>query len=83
MIKQKDLALLIIVVFISILVSMFASNLIFASKGYHLEQVESVPSISSRLNYPPKNYFNHSAIDPTPKTVISSNNAIPFNNSGA
>jgi hypothetical protein len=79
--KQKDLTLIGIVIFVSIIISLIVSNKIFSSSGSHEQQVQVVPTITANFQKPNRNYFNSSSIDPTQLIQISpSNNSAPFNN---
>ena len=80
--KQKDIALIIIVVFISGVFSLLLSNYLFASPKNRQEQVEVVEPISAEFKVPAKDdkYFNAQAIDPTLIIKIGdNNNQQPFN----
>lgn len=77
--KQKDVALIIIVVFISATVSLFISNMFFGSST-RKQQVAVVPTISSAFQPPDSRYFNSSSIDPTQLIQIgNTTNTNPFN----
>lgn len=77
--KQKDLALILIVVFISAMLSFVASNFFFASPKNRQEKVPTVEPITADFQQPDKKYFNSDSIDPTQIIKIgdSSNNQ-PF-----
>lgn len=78
--KQKDVVLLIIVVFVSVVVSIVASSLVFKTPTGQSEQVDVVPVISSSFPKPDSRYFNNQAIDPTQIiTIGNGNNTNPFN----
>jgi len=79
-VKQNDLIVLIVSVFISIFVSVLASKLIFSSPTNLNQKVYVVPSISTNFTQPSSSYFNAQAIDPTQLINIApSNNQQPFN----
>ena len=79
--KQKDIALIIIVGAIAALASFFVSRLIFVTPANRHQQVEVVQPISTTFNLPSSKYFNTKAIDPTQTIKIgSSNNPAPFSN---
>lgn len=63
--KQKDIALIIIVVFISAVISYFVSNALFGSPGSKETQVEVVQPIASDFVKPDPRYFNKDSLDPT------------------
>ena len=80
--KQKDIALIIIVVFISAVFSLIISNYLFASPNNRQENVEVVEPISAEFKVPKSDdkYFNAQAIDPTQIIKIGdNNNQQPFN----
>lgn len=77
--KQKDIALIIIIVFISGIVSFVVSGKLFAASKGH-QSVETVDKISSDFNVPDSTYFNKNSIDPTQLIQIgNSTNPNPFN----
>ena len=78
--KQKDIALIIVIVFISALISFFVSKTIFSSPKNRQQQVEVVQPITA--DFPEArqvHYFNSSAFDPTQLITIGQNaNPDPF-----
>lgn len=80
--KQKDVALIIVMVFISGIVSFFLSNWLFASPKNRQQKVEVVDSITADFPTPDSKYFNNKAIDPTQLIQIGgNNNQNPFDGS--
>lgn len=78
--KQKDIALILIIVFISAIVSVFASKAIFSSGTAKSQQAEVVAPITADFPKPDPNYFNSKSIDPTKTITIQQNtNTDPFN----
>ncbi len=78
--KQKDIALIVIIVFISAMVSLFVSKAIFVSPKNRQQQVDVVQPITSKFPKPDKQYFNNSSFDPTQLIQIGQNaNPNPFN----
>ncbi len=78
--KQKDIALLIIVVFVSAVVSLFVSRFIFASPANRQQKVDVVEAISANFPQPDARYFNGNSIDPTLLIQIgNTTNPNPFN----
>jgi hypothetical protein len=63
--KQKDIILIIVVVFISGVASFFISNALFGSPAKNKTEVEVVEPIASEFIQPDTRYFNKDAIDPT------------------
>ena len=77
--KQKDIALIIVIIFVSALVSWFVSNAIFASPKDRQQEVEVVQPITTDFPQPDTHYFNNTAIDPTRTiTIGQNNNSDPF-----
>lgn len=77
--KQKDIALIIVIVFISAVISLLVSNMIFASPKNRQQKVEVVQQITA--DFPPtdNHYFNKDAFDPTkPITIQQNQNSDPF-----
>ena len=82
--KQKDIALIMVVVFISIVISIFISKALISSPKSRKQKAEVVPAITSDFNAPQSSdqYFNKNSIDPTQLIQIgNSNNTQPFNGS--
>lgn len=80
--KQKDLALIIMVAAIAAFISFFASRLLFQSGGNRQQKAEVVDAISTDFQPPSSKYFNAKSIDPTQLiTIGNSNNNNPFNGS--
>lgn len=82
--KSKDLALLLVVAFISIVFSVVVGKLVFATPTNREQKVEVVQPISS--TFPPldTHYFNSNSVDPTQLITIGNNtNPNPFNGSSA
>jgi len=77
--KQKDIALIIIIVFVSAVASFFISNALFASPENRQQKVEVVEAITSDFPKPSGKYFNSDSIDPTQLIQIgNSTNPDPF-----
>lgn len=77
--KQKDIALIIIIAAISGIASYFISNLIFASPDNRQQKVEVVDTITSDFPTPSNKYFNSDAIDPAQVIQVGDgNNPNPF-----
>jgi len=70
--KQKDFALIIVIVAISAVVSLFISNAIFKTKA-DSKQAEIVSPITADFPEPDKAYFNNQSIDPTKTITIQQN----------
>lgn len=80
--KQKDIALIAIVAFLSIVISLLLSNMIFSSPQKKQQQAEVVQPITTNFPRPDKKYFNSQAFDPTkPITIGQNTNSDPFSGS--
>ena len=78
--KQKDLALIIVIAVVSGVVSFFVSNKIFVTPANRQQQVDVVDKINPSFQTPSTKYFNSSSIDPTQESQIGNNdNQNPFN----
>jgi hypothetical protein len=79
--KQKDLMLIIVVVFISAVLSFVLSNAVISSPKSRQQKVEVVEKITPDFPQPDHKYFNSESIDPTLLIRIGDNtNTTPFNN---
>jgi len=77
--KQKDLALIIVMVFISATVSLVVSRLLFTSPKNRTQKAEKVDIISAEFTEPSRKYFNVDSINPTQQIQIGGNsNPNPF-----
>lgn len=78
--KQKDWALIIVIVFISAVFSFVISGLVIKTPKKGTQKIEVVEKISSDFLQPDKKYFNSSSVDPTQVIHIGDNtNTTPFN----
>jgi hypothetical protein len=78
--KQKDLALIIVVAVISAILSVILSNLLIVPKKALSSTAEVVEAISPDFSQPDPKYFNSNSNDPTQLIKIgSNNNSQPFN----
>lgn len=77
--KQKDIALIIVIVAVSGVVSFLASGWIFAKPADRQQKAEVVDVITSDFPLPDTKYFNPNSVDPTQLIQIGdSNNPNPF-----
>jgi len=63
--KQKDVALIIVIVAVSGIISFFVSHLVFTSPKDRQQKVEVVEPITTDFSAPSSKYFNSNSIDPT------------------
>lgn len=77
--KQKDIAVIVVVVFVSAVLSYFLSNALFASPDNLQTEVEVVEPITADFPEPDKRYFNDNSINPTQTiTIGDGQNQQPF-----
>lgn len=81
MIKQSDVALLILVASISLLASYFVGNALINSPDNRQADIETVVAISPDFPIPDTSIFNGDAINPTQLIQIGQGNSDqPFEN---
>jgi hypothetical protein len=81
--KQKDITLIIVVVFVAGIFALLFSNLVISSPKNRQEKVEIVDAITSEFVTPDQKYFNDKSVDPTKVIQIGeSTNNKPFNGDG-
>jgi ABC-type maltose transport system permease subunit len=68
--KQKDLALIAVMVFIGAILSLVVSNLIFSTPKSKQQKAEVVDVITSDFPVPPPKYFNGNAVNPAQPITI-------------
>jgi hypothetical protein len=77
--KRKDIMLIIVVAFISGVVSLIISNWLISSPKNRQQKVEVVEALSSNFPTPDSQYFNKDSVDPTKPIQIGGNpNPTPF-----
>jgi hypothetical protein len=77
--KQKDIALIIVIAFVSAIISFLVSNKIFVTPANRQQEVEVVDKINASFQTPSKKYFNSNSIDPTQNSQLGTgNNQNPF-----
>jgi len=77
--KQKDLAMILVIVIASAIISFVLGRFIFASPKDRATQVELVDAISTTFPFPDRKYLNEQSINPTMLIQISENaNNAPF-----
>lgn len=80
--KQKDIALIVVVIFLSGIMSFFVSKTLFASPKDLQSQVEVVEPISAEFKQPDTRYFSKDSINPTKPIIIGDGqNQQPFQQS--
>ncbi|GAC1387788.1 MAG: hypothetical protein NVS1B7_2630 [Candidatus Saccharimonadales bacterium] len=77
--KQKDKVLIIVVIFVSAVVSFVGASIIFPVKNRQAK-VEVVEKLSSVFQQPDPKFYNNNSLDPTRVISIGNNiNTTPFN----
>lgn len=78
--KQKDIALIIVISFISAVLSFVVSNMLFSSKDARSMESAVVTPITTDFPEPDDRYFNENSVNPTQIIRIGDNtNQQPFN----
>lgn len=78
--KQKDIVLIIVVVFVAAVLSFLTSKYLFS--GDNAEQsVEKIDAISTTFEAPNDKYFNKNSLNPAQSIEVNNNaNTSPFGN---
>jgi len=77
--KQNDIILIIVVLFIAGIASFFVSNTLFSSSEKRKADVEVVQPITQAFAEPDKRYFNEKSVNPTQLIQIGNqDNTQPF-----
>ncbi|HEX8226625.1 MAG TPA: hypothetical protein VF572_02030 [Candidatus Saccharimonadales bacterium] len=81
--KQKDIALIIVAIIVSGILSLVLGRVLFAAPKDRQQKVEVVDAISTDFAQPDNRYFNVQSINPTQLIQIGENtNTAPFNGTG-
>lgn len=79
--KQKDIVMVLVMVFVGAVASLVVSNLIFSSPKNRAQKAEVVDAITADFPQPPRKYFNAESVNPTQQIQIGdTTNPNPFNN---
>ena len=74
MIKQNDIALIILITSIALVASWFVAGSIINSPDNRSQEVEIIRPISADFTIPPESVFNDNAINPTELIRLTGNN---------
>lgn len=78
--KQKDLAIVLVVAFIGAILSFFISTKLFATPENRQQQVEVIDPIAAEMNLLDPRFFNENSINPTQNSQLGiDTNKTPFN----
>lgn len=72
--KQKDIALIVVIGIISAVMSFVISGKVFVTPAKRQQKVDTVPKISATFATPDTQYFNTNSINPTQLVTIGNNN---------
>jgi hypothetical protein len=79
-VKQKDIALIIVVAVMSAVIALVLSNILFGSPARSQQKAEAVDPITADFPAPDQRYFNTNSVDPTQTiTIGNQSNQTPFN----
>ena len=77
--KQKDMALILVIAVVSVVVSLLVSKAVFVPPKNRQQAVEVVQPITTDFPQPDSRFFNSNAFDPTQRiTIGQNNNTNPF-----
>lgn len=78
--KQKDVAVIIVVAFISAVASFLVTGKLFVTPENRQQAVEVVDVITTDFQLPDSRYFNSNSINPTIESELgTTTNQTPFN----
>jgi hypothetical protein len=79
-VKQKDVALIIVIAFASAVIALVLSNILFGSPARSQQKAEVVDPITAEFPAPDSRYFNSKSVDPTQTITIGNgqSNQTPF-----
>lgn len=77
--KQKDIALILVIAIVSGMISFFAARMLFTTDKDRQMKAEVVDAITTDFEQPSSKYFNANSINPTLQIQIGNDvNANPF-----
>lgn len=81
--KQKDIALILVIAVVSGVISFFVSGKIFVTPANRSQKVEVVDKISTDFQQPSEKYFNDQSVNPSQTVEVGeNNNPTPFDGAG-
>lgn len=75
--KQKDIALVAVMVFISVIVALVLSRILFSTPQNREQTAEVVDVITAEFPEPSSKYFNVDSVNPTQQIQIGGGNPNP------
>jgi hypothetical protein len=76
--KQKDIALIVVIAAVSGVLSFFISDMIFVTPDNRQQAVEKVDVITADFTPPSEKYFNNQSVNPAQSVQIGGGNQNPF-----
>ncbi|MGB4967384.1 MAG: hypothetical protein WBO35_04245 [Candidatus Saccharimonadales bacterium] len=81
--RQKDVALYLVIAFISAITAFFVSSKLIVTPEKRQQEVVMVEPISETFEKPTDTYFNGESINPTQMSLVGQpTNQTPFNGTG-
>ena len=78
--KQKDIVLILVMVFVGAVIALLVSKWVFSSPANRNQSAEVVDVITADFPQPPPKYFNADSVNPTQQIEIGTGtNPNPFN----
>ena len=71
--KQKDIALILVMAFISAMLAIVISKVVFSAPDNREQTAEVVDEITPEFSTPPTKYFNIKSVDPAQPISIGTN----------
>lgn len=79
--KQKDIAVIVIIAVFAAGISFFIASKIFVTPKNRQQTAPVVSQIDNTMNSPDKRFFNTDSINPTRNSSTTGTNQTPFNGS--
>ena len=80
--KQKDIAVIVVITFFAAILSFFIANKVFVTPKNRQQTAPVVDAIDSSMAPTDKRFFNSDSINPTRNSSATGTNQTPFNGSG-
>ncbi len=80
--KQKDIAIIIVVASFAAFLSFFVANKVFVNDKSRTQTAQIIDPIRPEMSMPDERFFNAESINPTRNTTATGTNETPFNDSG-
>lgn len=77
--KQKDIAIIIVVAFVAGVISFFIASKIFVTPENRQQKVEVIDVLTDEFAKPDPRFFNAESINPAKHSGLEGTNQTPFN----